>query len=135
MEHSQRRDQRGQTLVEFALGAILLFTLVFSIVEAGRLIYAFSVVHNAAREGARYAAVQPTDGAGVVTAVERLAVGVPISGVEYSPPDPGDTWVAVRVSHEFDVIVPMIAAFFPEDSFTISSTARQYREVLKGVSE
>ncbi|NPV08793.1 MAG: pilus assembly protein [Anaerolineae bacterium] len=117
---SSRSPQRGQTLVEFALGAILLFTVVFGIVEFGRVIYAYSVVANSAREGARFAAVNPTGD--VAGAAQALAVGVPIS-VEYVQPTPADRQVVVTVTHQFQPVTPFVP------SMTLRSTARQYLEV------
>jgi Flp pilus assembly protein TadG len=59
-----RGRTRGQALVEFALVLPLLLLLVFGIVDAGRLIYAYNTVSNSARNGARVAIVnQSTSGA------------------------------------------------------------------------
>jgi Flp pilus assembly protein TadG len=59
-----RRRRRGQALVEFALVLPLLLLMVFGIVDAGRLIYAYNTVSNSARNGARVAIVnQSTSGA------------------------------------------------------------------------
>ncbi|MCX2727779.1 pilus assembly protein [Thermomicrobium sp. 4228-Ro] len=52
-----RRARTGQNLVEFALVAPLLFLFVFGVVEFGWAFYVHSELTNAAREGARYAAV------------------------------------------------------------------------------
>lgn len=51
------RDRRGQTLVEMALVAPLLFMFLFGIVVFGIGIFYQQQVTNAAREAARYAAV------------------------------------------------------------------------------
>jgi len=48
---------RGQALVEFALVVPVLFLIIVGIVEAGRLVFYFHNLNNAAREGARYAIV------------------------------------------------------------------------------
>lgn len=42
-------------MVEFALGLPLLLAMIIGIIEIGRLVLAFTVVSNVAREGARYA--------------------------------------------------------------------------------
>lgn len=49
-----RSEDRGATLVEFALIAPLLFLLLFGVIEFGRVIATFTAVTTAAREGARY---------------------------------------------------------------------------------
>jgi TadE-like protein len=48
---------RGQTLVEFALVAILTVILLLSVVEISRMVLVYTTVANAARTGARYAIV------------------------------------------------------------------------------
>jgi Flp pilus assembly protein TadG len=50
-----RNKSRGSTLVESALSLLLLLTLVFGIIEFGRLYNVYQVMTNAAREGARFA--------------------------------------------------------------------------------
>ncbi len=57
-----RRQQRGQTLVEFALVAPLLLTVIFGTIEFCFLYQSTNTVSFAAREGARVGAVLgPTD--------------------------------------------------------------------------
>ncbi len=56
-----QRGQRGAALVEFVIVFPILLTLVFSIWEAGRILDAWLIVTNAAREGARYAAATTDD--------------------------------------------------------------------------
>jgi len=52
------RSQRGQSTVELVLLMPLLLVLIFLIFEVGRLFGSWLLITNAAREGARYAAVQ-----------------------------------------------------------------------------
>ena len=49
---------RGQSLVEFALVIPLFLLILFGVVDAGRYVYMNSVLSQAAREGARLAAVE-----------------------------------------------------------------------------
>ncbi|MGZ8800395.1 MAG: TadE/TadG family type IV pilus assembly protein [Aeromicrobium sp.] len=49
---------RGQTLVEFALVFPLFIVMVFGLIDVGRLVYMHSTLSQAAREGARLAAVE-----------------------------------------------------------------------------
>ena len=57
-------NERGASLVEFALIAPLLFLLLFGVIEFARLGHGFTTVWTAAREGARYATtVGDSDGA------------------------------------------------------------------------
>jgi hypothetical protein len=53
-----RDRRRGQALVEFALVIPIFLLMLFGIVDAGRYVYMNSVLSQAAREGARAAAVE-----------------------------------------------------------------------------
>jgi Flp pilus assembly protein TadG len=55
------RPQPGQALIEFALSLSLLCLLILGIVDAGRAVVAAISLANAAREGARYAALHWRD--------------------------------------------------------------------------
>ena len=50
-----RGTQRGNEIVEFALIAMLYFTVIFLIIETGLLIRQYNTVALVANEGARYA--------------------------------------------------------------------------------
>lgn len=56
---TRRRDGRagGQSLVEFALVIPIIVLLVAAFVEIGRAVFAYNTIANAARQGARVAAV------------------------------------------------------------------------------
>jgi hypothetical protein len=56
---SKKRDERGQSLVETALVVPFLLLLVMIVVDAARAFDALIVLTNAAREGARYASLEP----------------------------------------------------------------------------
>ena len=51
--------RRGQATVEFALTGLILFLVLFGILEVARLVFTASDVNNGAREGAYYAALHP----------------------------------------------------------------------------
>jgi Flp pilus assembly protein TadG len=52
------KQERGSVLVEFAVSAILLFMLIFGIMDFSRALYIQHFVANAAREATRYAMVR-----------------------------------------------------------------------------
>lgn len=53
----RRRGARGQSLVEFALVFPIMMLLIAGFFEIGRAVFAFNTIANAARQGARVAAV------------------------------------------------------------------------------
>jgi hypothetical protein len=71
---SSAEGSRGQALVEFAVVAPLLFLLILGTIEAGRFIFHYELVNNAAREGVRYAIVHGS-----------------ASACPSGPPPPGET--------------------------------------------
>ena len=110
LRHGRAHDGDGQALVEFALVFPVMVLLLFGILDLGRAIYAYNTISNAAREGARVAAVNqvatpPSDTACVedmpvedptdphwsiqaCAASSAVSLGLPLSAVtvSYSPP-------------------------------------------------
>lgn len=68
----RRYRQRGATAVEFSLISLFLFTLIFGIVELGRIMYVWNTVQEVTRRAAREAVVRNfnTD----VSALQREAI-------------------------------------------------------------
>lgn len=67
-------QQRGAAAVEFAIIAMLLFTLLFGIIEFGRLFYVFNTVQETTRRAAREAVVRWVDEMDDDTEVESLVL-------------------------------------------------------------
>jgi Flp pilus assembly protein TadG len=54
---NNNQNERGTTVAEFAMVALLFFTLIFGIIEFGRLLYTHNALTDATRRGARFAAL------------------------------------------------------------------------------
>lgn len=52
------KEERGDSLLEFAVSAVVLFTLIFGIMEFARAMYIYHFVSYAAQTGTRYAIVR-----------------------------------------------------------------------------
>jgi Flp pilus assembly protein TadG len=50
-------NQRGSTLVEFSIGVTVFATVMFAVLEFGRALWVHNALSDAARRGARYAAM------------------------------------------------------------------------------
>lgn len=75
-----RKRERGATLVEFSIAATVFLTLMFAVLEFGRVLWLHNALSDAARRGARYAA---THSSGDVTAVRNVVVyGNPAGGTK-----------------------------------------------------
>jgi len=120
IRHGLGRDD-GAAAVEFALIAPLLFMLIFGIIQFGIAWSQKEIFVQAAREGARFAAVacekSACDSGDVQDRVEEAAVGYAISGGSGAvtvTPDPGcdvadtsDT-VTVRWDQQFTFNIPFV---------------------------
>lgn len=109
------RNERGQALVEFALASLLLFMLLFGILEGSRAVFYYNSLASLARDGARFAIVRGSDSgretneAAVRTFVQGRAVGLtPSVSVTWTPDTrPGST-VQVQVNHTFTSVAPFL---------------------------
>ena len=82
------RRQQGSTAVEFAMLAVLFFTLVFGVLEVARLIYLFNTLQEVTRRAAALAINSPFDPDSQKTVRERamlmdkngtLVLGAPVT--------------------------------------------------------
>lgn len=149
-----RKSQKGAATIEFAMAAILFFTLFFGIVDLGLMFWANLTMQHAVREGARYAITgqkdrdpTPTQGPNGETIYDRQrAVTQKIKessmglydrvspevrvtdpkGARYSGyGNPGEI-VVIRVDCTWPLLTPLIQPFFTNGKykFTVSATMR-----------
>ncbi|MDT4953040.1 MAG: hypothetical protein QOJ02_1178 [Acidobacteriota bacterium] len=130
-----RRDERGATLLEFAIGATVFLTAMFAVVEFGRALWTHNALSDAARRGARYAVNHPvTD----VTAVQNVVVyGDPAGGsnpvvnnlttsnvqVQYSSFGLGAGTVSVSITnYKFQFIIPIVGTTISMPNYNTTLT-------------
>ena len=137
IESFGRRDgERGQSIVEFALGVTIFLVLLMAVVDGGRAIYQLNGVSEAAREIARTTSVHPggtlgssTETATTVGVQDRLVPALTV--LSYSCIDiegatvsgscqPGD-WVRVSVRSRFTPVMPVLSMFGSVDLVSSSS--------------
>jgi Flp pilus assembly protein TadG len=114
---------RGQSLVEFALIVPLLLLIVFFLLDVGRAVYYYSVIYNAAREGARYGIIHPADTSGIQAAARELAVGLNAADLTITVTHPSSTTIQVNVLYRFRIITPLVELFLGRNQINLSSTA------------
>ena len=118
-------------MVEFTLVISLLLLIVIAILDFGRAIYAYSVVSNCAREGARYGVVWQYDDdrtdivADITDVVEDMAVALDRSRLSVSVTTTTDA-VQVLVSYDFRLITPLVANVIGGGSLTMATSATMY---------
>ena len=97
---SKLKNEKGQSAVEFALVAILLFLLVFGIIEFGRAWYRADLLKGAANIAARtYAVTKDSDKA--LSAAQTVIPSLTSIGIV-----PTTEQVTVTVSQPFQMAVP-----------------------------
>lgn len=108
------RENRGQSVIEFALVLPLLLVILFGITEFGRAWMTVNLLTSAAREGARLAVVMPAPD---VTAVNVrvmevcTSAGITPTAITLDGPD-ADRRVTVTVQANFQIIPGEILGFF-----------------------
>lgn len=133
-------DQAGAAVVEFALGATVLFGLTMGIIDIGRAMFAVNSIEHATKEGARYAAIHgrssiAPQGVGVTPSVQTFVTnsmsgidtGAMMVNVVWEDPvlnTPGSS-VTVSVTYPFEPIFASVlgAATFnltAQSTYTIS---------------
>jgi Flp pilus assembly protein TadG len=79
------RRERGETLIEFAIGASLLFAVIFGVLQFGWAVWQYNLVADLAQEGARYGAVHGSTASSVATSsdissyVTTRAIGMTVT--------------------------------------------------------
>ncbi len=124
----QRRSERGQSLVEFAITFLVLVLILSVVVDVGRLYFASVAVREAAEEGALYGSTG--DFSGIETRV-RQSSSSPIDmtdaskvQVSRSPATPcAGQSLTVTVTYQFDFIMPLIAPIIGSNTLPLSHSA------------
>ena len=123
-----RQGERGSAAVEFVLVLPLVLVMSLAIVQVGLLVKDQLVVTEAARAGAREAAVTLDDDrvrqaaidAGATLDPTRVEVSIAREGGAGSP-------VTVTVDYDDAIVVPLVTWLFP-DSVGLSATAVMRQE-------
>ena len=125
-----RDNERGSTLVEFAIGITIFATVMFAVLEFGRALWVHNALADAARRGARYAVVHS---AGDVAQVKNVVVyGDPAGGsqpmlenlsaanvdVTYNGFGLNDGTVTVKITnYQFQFVIPIIGTTITMPSY------------------
>lgn len=135
-QHSTRKDKSrkgtaGSVFVEFALGFMAFIMLMFGVFEGMRLIWVYTTLSHAAREGARFAIVHGHQGGGSTSAIEAWVEGrapgldpadVTVAATWSDASKAGSSTVAVQVSYPIQLIAAPL--LFGRNSMTLSYTAQ-----------
>lgn len=118
----------GQELVEFAITLPILALLVFGIFDLGRVVFYYSSMQNAVREGARLGVVEDYANLKIINRVKERTLGVNPDELSVSV-----TWtcetVKVNEIYPFAPVTPFVAnLFLPDGTVSISTSSELQRE-------
>jgi len=114
------QNEKGSTLVEYAIGASVFLMAVFAVLEFGRVLWVHNALSDAARQGARYAVLNLSNGED--GNIKNLVVYGKTSGGT-KPIVPGLTTNMVQISRSSDFSVNSGTA-------TVKITGYQFQFVL-----
>ena len=127
---SINKRRRGSTMVEAALGLTVFLTVVFGIMDFGRLNWQRTLLAHAARTGVRYAVVRGQNSGrtassqDVANVVKQQAVGLDPQTLQvtttWAPDNRPGSNVQVQVSYNFTPLLP----FVPLNGIVLTSSSQ-----------
>jgi len=116
-----KQDEKGSTLVEYAIGATVFIMAIFAVLEFGRALWAHNALTDAARRGARYAVLHLPNSTEDANIKNLVVYGKVEGGTQ--PLLPGLTTANVTVTRSSDFSVNSGTA-------TVSITGYEFKFVL-----
>ena len=135
------KSERGQSMTEFALLLVILFTLLAGIVDLGRVFFAYIIIRDAAQEGAVYGSIapkddinvlkneveervkaaftDPADSSNVPIDVTKLNVQTDVLGATCATPGSG---VRVKVEYSLPVTMPFLGTIIGSQDMKMAAT-------------
>lgn len=126
---SLKRNEKGQSLVEFALVLPLLLFLIMGIIQFGLVLSGYVTVSNAAREGARVGIIEKNDTSIIAKVTEAFDVSATLTNpsIEITFPEGGGYTngnpLSVKVKGDVAIIVPLLDTVFAGNSIEVSRTS------------
>jgi hypothetical protein len=125
---AHHRGQRGIAAVEFALVAILFFTLLLGIMEFGRWLFVLNSANEATRLGARLAVVCSISSSGAIRQrMTNMTIGIPVAQMDIAYFPSGcdasncKTVIAkITAGASFSPVSPFFGGNYPIPQFPVS---------------
>jgi Flp pilus assembly protein TadG len=131
-----RENERGSTLVEFAIGVTVFLTAMFAVLEFGRALFVHNALTDAARRGARYATLHAEASSSQVKNVvvygNEGGSGQPVLAnlsttnvdVDYNGFGLNDGTVTVSINeYEFQFVIPIVGTSITMPHYSTTLTA------------
>lgn len=131
MKHKEKNKlDRGQSLVEFAIVLPIIIMILLGLLDFGRAFFTLVALHDAADEGATYAAIRPNDVAGIqLRTAEASTRLIPIEqddvNVVYPPALVAGAPITVTIDYVLELYTPLVQEMLPGDELILVGTATQ----------
>lgn len=130
MRVNKNANRRGATMVEFAMVFLIFMTLTIALIEGGRMVWVYTTLSHASRQGARFAMVHgkqnPVNDSEIAKVVHSNAVGLDSKNVTvkttWNPDKSRGSSVEVKVAHDLAFVTAKI--FFKASQIRLGSTSR-----------
>lgn len=138
---SQKRNEKGQSLTEFALTLVILITLIAGIADLGRMFFAYIVIRDAAQEGAVYGSIadksdltnfrsevesrvkeaftDPDDPSNTPIDISKLVVQTDLIGATCAAPGSA---IKVKVDYSVPVTMPFLGTIIGSQEMKMSTS-------------
>jgi hypothetical protein len=126
-----KNNERGSTLVEFAIGVTVFVTVMFAVLEFGRALWVHNALSDAARRGARYAVLHSAGSAAEVKNIvvygNAAGTGQPMVNdlttgnvdVVYNNFGHNDGTVSVSIKeYQFQLVIPIFGTTITMPKYT-----------------
>jgi len=131
-----KNNERGSTLVEFAIGVTVFVTVMFAVLEFGRALWVHNALSDAARRGARYAVLHSAGSAdqvkNIVVYGNDAGTGQPMLNnltpanvnVVYNNFGLNDGTVSVSITgYQFQFVIPVVGTTITMPGYTTTLSA------------
>jgi len=138
------RDERGATLVEFALVTPVLILVLLACLDFARALNAYVTVASASREGARYATVHPAADSDAIRAYLATRVSpldpatltvalvyTPTSDERWAATAPAPGTIRVDVAYQWTAASWLVGSFFAAASGSPTFAASSSMEAIR----
>jgi Flp pilus assembly protein TadG len=122
--HSREKAERGQSLLELAILLPVLLIILLGILDVGRLYMTMVAIHDAAAEGASYAASYPSrtsqiqqraaESSTALTTIDPAMVVITYGGSQSSGQP-----ITVTVNYDYDLLTPLLSAIVPSGTLRV----------------
>jgi Flp pilus assembly protein TadG len=127
---NRKQRQRGSSVLEFGLAFLVFLSIMYGIMEFGRVVASYNILSGAAREGVRYAMVHgsasasPASSSDIQTVVRGWAIGLDAGSVNVTTTWPSGKAPGKKVQVTASYTVVPMSGLLLKDGITVQSSSQ-----------